>query len=34
VRPRYRELRPLAGAVVHGVGDFMRGRFGEPPAHP
>jgi GT2 family glycosyltransferase len=31
LRPRHRDLRPLSGAVVHGVGDFLRGRFGEPP---
>src|SRR5579859_3091178 len=34
IRPRHRELRPMSGALVHGVGDFMRRRFGEPPASP
>jgi GT2 family glycosyltransferase len=34
LRPRHRELRPMSGAVLHGLGDFLRGRFGEPPAFP
>jgi GT2 family glycosyltransferase len=34
MRLRHRELRPLAGALVHGVGDFFLGQFGEPPANP
>lgn len=34
LRSRHRELRPMSGAVVHGVGDFLRGRFGEPPQAP
>jgi len=32
IRPRYRHLRPLAPAVLRGVTDFFRGRFGAPSA--
>lgn len=32
LRPRHRELRPLSGALVRGVGDFLIGRFGAPPS--
>jgi GT2 family glycosyltransferase len=31
LRPEHREMRGLAAAVVSGVGDFLMGRFGEPP---
>jgi GT2 family glycosyltransferase len=32
LRPKYRAARPFAGALVRGVVDFARGRFGAPPA--
>jgi GT2 family glycosyltransferase len=32
IRKRHKDKRPLRGAVLRGVFDFMRGRFGEPPA--
>ena len=31
LRPRHLEMRGLSGAVVRGLGDFLIGRFGEPP---
>jgi GT2 family glycosyltransferase len=31
LRPRHREMRPLSGALVRGVGHFVIGRFGAPP---
>ncbi len=34
LRPRHRQERPYAGAIVRGVCDFMLGRFGAPPAWP
>ena len=34
LRPRHREMRPLSGALVRGVGHFVIGRFGAPPRSP
>ena len=34
LRPRHREMRPFSSSLVRGVGDFMVGRFGAPPARP
>jgi GT2 family glycosyltransferase len=34
LRPRHREMRPLSGALIRGVGHFMIGRFGAPPRSP
>jgi GT2 family glycosyltransferase len=31
LRPRHRRMRPLAGALLLGVRDFLLGRFGSPP---
>ena len=34
LKPKYREARPYSGALVHGVWDWLIGRFGAPPARP
>jgi GT2 family glycosyltransferase len=31
LRPQHKEMRPFSGALARGVGDFLFGRFGEPP---
>jgi GT2 family glycosyltransferase len=34
LRPRHQEMRPFASALVGGVGAFVLGRYGAPPARP
>jgi GT2 family glycosyltransferase len=34
MRPRYHEMRGLSTAILHGIADFLVGRFGEPPLYP
>lgn len=34
LKPEHREARPYSGALVHGVWDWLFGRFGAPPARP